>query len=37
MKGKFMLFAVHCLDHADGLPRRQANYDAIKRTSPQAR
>ncbi|MGZ2433966.1 uncharacterized protein YciI [Rhizobium pisi] len=30
MKGKFMLFAVHCLDHADGLPRRQANYDAHK-------
>lgn len=25
-----MLFAVHCLDHADGLPRRLANYDAHK-------
>ncbi|WSH30950.1 YciI family protein (plasmid) [Rhizobium beringeri] len=25
-----MLFAVHCLDHADGLPRRLAHYDAHK-------
>ena len=25
-----MLFAVHCLDHADALPRRLANYDAHK-------
>ena len=25
-----MLFVVHCLDHADALPRRLANYDAHK-------
>ena len=25
-----MLFAVHCLDHADALARRLANYDAHK-------
>lgn len=25
-----MLFAIHCLDHADGLERRLANYDAHK-------
>jgi uncharacterized protein YciI len=25
-----MLFAVHCLDHEDGLSRRLANYDAHK-------
>jgi uncharacterized protein YciI len=25
-----MLFAVHCLDHEDALPRRLANYDAHK-------
>lgn len=25
-----MLFAVHCLDHTDALPRRLANYDAHK-------
>lgn len=25
-----MLFAVHCLDHPDALPRRLANYDAHK-------
>lgn len=25
-----MLFAIHCLDHEDGLPRRLANYDAHK-------
>ncbi|WP_258582213.1 YciI family protein [Mesorhizobium sp. AR02] len=24
------LFAVHCLDHADALPRRLANYEAHK-------
>ena len=25
-----MKFVVHCLDHADGLPKRLANYDAHK-------
>lgn len=25
-----MRFVVHCIDHADGLPRRLANYDAHK-------
>jgi uncharacterized protein YciI len=25
-----MLFAVHCLDYPDALPRRLANYDAHK-------
>jgi uncharacterized protein YciI len=25
-----MLFAIHCLDHVDGLERRLANYDAHK-------
>lgn len=25
-----MRFVVHCIDHADGLPRRLANYEAHK-------
>ncbi|KRB23751.1 YciI family protein [Mesorhizobium loti] len=31
------MFAVHCLDHADALPRRLANYDAHKAHLAQGR
>lgn len=32
-----MLFAIHCLDHADALPRRLAHYEAHKAYLAQAR
>jgi uncharacterized protein YciI len=30
LEGFVTLFSVHCLDYADALPRRLANYDAHK-------